>query len=180
MVVCTLKAAEGFHQGQEVLGPSEDMYAVDVLKVVAAVALREAGKVGEPSGRKVVPGLGVGNSTCFRLLDGFGKDECRRFRFEDDPQDDVLVFDAQREVGAVFKDLPWGLVSAQQEVDFDPAVRVRVVPGAELVPGKIPPGQCFFAVGGKSDGAGVVEDVSADQVVNGDNPEADFSSISRL
>ena len=45
---------------------------------------------------------------------------------------------------------------------------------AELVPGKVPQGQRFFAVGGEFDGAGVVEDVSADQVVNGDDPEADF------
>ena len=174
MVVRILRVVQGFHHGQEVLGPGENMYAVDVLKVVTPETFGEAGNVGQLLGRYFLPGFRVGNSVCFWILDGFGKDECRWFRFKDDPQDDVFVFDAKREVGAVFEDLPWGPVSTQQEADFNPAVRVWVVLGAELVPGKVPQGQRFFAVGGEFDGAGVVEDVSADQVVNGDDPEADF------
>ena len=81
--------------------------------------------------------FGVGDLSGFRVLHGFGKDERRRLFPEDDSQDNVAVFDAEREVRTVFENLFRRLVGANQEVDLNLSERVEAVFGVDRAFGNV-------------------------------------------
>ena len=105
VAVRVVGVAQGFHQGQEVVRPGDGMRAANILAVVAPEALGKSGNVGQPFARDGFPGFEVGEGAGFRVLHGSGEDKQRWLSWENDLDDDALVFDADCEVGTVFEDL---------------------------------------------------------------------------
>ena len=106
--------------------PDEGVGTADVLPVVTPEAFCEAGNVAKLLGRYFLPGLGIDDFSRFSVLRSSVQDDRRWFFLEDGSQDDVFVFDAEREVGSLLHNLSRGLMSGDYEVDVDVSGRVGI------------------------------------------------------